>query len=138
MAENDPISSTGKIPNTLQFQNACTTLFINSVNSSSIGFILLSFQKQKKEMKRAEEKEAKRRKSLELKARATELVKAEAEAKKKQEEEAAAARSKMAPMTKEMWDKQQVSNPSSNIISILAFFKVLFHAMTLKHPSLNW
>jgi len=64
-------------------------------------------KKQKKEMKRAEEKEAKRRKSLELKARATELVKAEAEAKKKQEEEAAAARSKMAPMTKEMWDKQQ-------------------------------
>ena len=72
-------------------------------------------------MKRAEEKEAKRRKSLELKARATELVKAEAEAKKKQEEEAAAARSKMAPMTKEMWDKQQVS-PPSNIISILALF----------------
>ena len=65
-----------------------------------------------------------------MKARATELVKAEAEAKKKQEEEAAAARSKMAPMTKEMWDKQQVSNPPSNIISILAFFRIFANQTT--------
>ena len=37
MAENDPISSTGKIPNTLQFQNACNMLMTFCLQVPSTG-----------------------------------------------------------------------------------------------------